>query len=276
MAMFLDPDWTSANTLNLFTGASGTSGYGAYFNGSWFRGSWLLHQRLGERSIQWQELFAIVAAAKVWGPHLAKHHVRFHCDNQAIVYAWSGQSSKDVAIMTLLTELFFTAPHHNFSVQLVHLPGQHNPLADALSHNILSRFSPLPHRLSCIPPQTRVGRPLEHILKRLACKVMAPFTSFTYGVGFRWFRSFCRQQGAVPMPASRHVVALHILANPPAGGPSGCTCLLSPTSTILTASVALLLITPPCSWCYEVLSCNSPESSQDVIGLLRFRSSKNG
>ena len=152
VVMFLDPDWTSANTLNLFTDASGTSGYGAYFNGSWFRGSWLPHQQLGMRSIQWQELFAIVAAAKAWGPRLAKCRVRFHCDNQAIVYAWSGQSSKDVAIMKLLRELFFTAANHNFSVQLVHIPGQHNPVADALSCTSYHGFSPLPHRWTCIPP----------------------------------------------------------------------------------------------------------------------------
>ena len=87
--------------------------------------------------IQWQELFAIVTAAKMWGPQL---RVRFNCDNQAIVYAWSGQSSRDVAIMKLLRVLFFTAACHNFSVKLVHIPGLHNPLADALSRNLLSRF----------------------------------------------------------------------------------------------------------------------------------------
>ena len=123
VAMFLDPDWTRANTLNLFTDAFGTSGYGAYSNGSWFRGSWLPHQQLGVQSIQWHKLFAIVAAAKAWGPRLAKRRARFLCDNQAIVYAWFGQSSKDVAIMKLLRELFFTAANHNFSVQLVHIAG---------------------------------------------------------------------------------------------------------------------------------------------------------
>ena len=34
VAMFLDPGWISADTLNLFTNASGTLGSGAYFNGS--------------------------------------------------------------------------------------------------------------------------------------------------------------------------------------------------------------------------------------------------
>ena len=140
VAMFLEPDWTSADILNLYTDASGTSGYGAYFGGAWFRRSWLPHQRLEERSNQWQELFAIVAAAKVWGPRLTKRQVRFNCDNQAIVYAWSGQSSRDVAIMKLLRELFFTAAHHNFAVKFLHIPGVHSPVADALSRDLLSRF----------------------------------------------------------------------------------------------------------------------------------------
>ena len=90
VAMFLDPSWTDADTLNLFTDASGTRGFGAYFDGSWFRGSWLAHQELSQRSIQWQELFAIVAAAHTWGHRLAGRRIRFHCDNQAVVHAWMG------------------------------------------------------------------------------------------------------------------------------------------------------------------------------------------
>eukprot|EP00731_Ephydatia_muelleri_P009454 Em0005g40a len=92
VAMFLDPGWISAETLNLFTDASGIHGFGGYFNGSWFRGSWLPHQELSQRSIQWQELFAIVAAAHAWGHKLAGHRIRFHCDNQAVVHAWSGRT----------------------------------------------------------------------------------------------------------------------------------------------------------------------------------------
>eukprot|EP00731_Ephydatia_muelleri_P013543 Em0007g853a len=168
VAMFLEPDWTSAETLNLYTDASGTSGYGAYFGGSWFRRSWLPHQRLEERSIQWQELFAIVAAAKVWGPRLA---TRWRCGHH------------EAAERTL-----FTAAHHNFAVKLVHIPGR------STSH----------------PNPSEAGRPLEHLLKRLARKALAPSTSRIYRVGFRRFQSFCRQIGAVPLPASWHVVALFV------------------------------------------------------------------
>ena len=66
--MFIDPQWTDIDTLTyFFTDVSGTSGYGAYFDRSWFRGSWSPHQELSQRSIQWQEHLAIVAAAKLWG-----------------------------------------------------------------------------------------------------------------------------------------------------------------------------------------------------------------
>ena len=40
VAMFLDPEWTAANSLQLYTDASGSLGFGAYFNGAWFRGDW--------------------------------------------------------------------------------------------------------------------------------------------------------------------------------------------------------------------------------------------
>ena len=99
-----------------------------------------LHSWLTKRSIQWQELFAIVAAAHTWGHRLAGCRIRFHCDNLAVVHTWNGQSSRDTAIMGLLRELFYVAACNNFTVQLVHIPGKHNSLADALSRDMLSRF----------------------------------------------------------------------------------------------------------------------------------------
>eukprot|EP00731_Ephydatia_muelleri_P025908 Em0018g8a len=100
-AMFLEPQWSEADSLNLFTDASGTHGFRAFFEGSWIKGQWLPPQRLPHRSIQWQELFSILAATSTWHKRLKGRRVIFHCDNLAVVHAWTGQSSRDPSLMVL-------------------------------------------------------------------------------------------------------------------------------------------------------------------------------
>ena len=140
VAMFLDPEWTAADSLQLYTDASGSLGFGAYFNSTWFRGDWQPHQRLPLRSIQWQELFAIVAAASTWGHLWSGLRIHFHCDNLPIVQAWARQSAKHPDLMRLLQTLFLVAAQHSFTIRLSHLPGRLNSIADALSRNNLPLF----------------------------------------------------------------------------------------------------------------------------------------
>ena len=158
VAMFLDPEWTAADSLQLYTDASGSLGFGAYFNGAWFQGDWQPHQRLSLRSIQWQELFAIVAAASTWGHLWAGLRIHFHCDNLPIVQAWARQSAKHPDLMRLLRTLFLVAAQHSFTIRLSHLPGRLNSIADALSRNKVPLFftlapqadpqpTPTPHHL---------------------------------------------------------------------------------------------------------------------------------
>lgn len=64
-ALFVDKIATAAADLELYTDASGTHGCGAFYRGAWFHYDWQPSQQL--RSIQWQELFAILAAALTWG-----------------------------------------------------------------------------------------------------------------------------------------------------------------------------------------------------------------
>ena len=93
-AKFLEPQWSSPASLNLSTDASGSHGFGAYFDRAWLRGTWPPHQTLPRRSIQWQELFVILVAASAWSQRLCSRHVTLHGDNQAVVQAWSGLSSR--------------------------------------------------------------------------------------------------------------------------------------------------------------------------------------
>ena len=93
-AHFIDPTSTPASDLDLC--ASGAIGYGAYFRGNWFHYSWQPHQKLSPHtSIQWQELFAILAATLTWGHQWGRKRIRFFCDNLAIVQAWQNMSAHD-------------------------------------------------------------------------------------------------------------------------------------------------------------------------------------
>ena len=66
---------------------------------------------------------------------LAGQRIRFHCDNQPIVQAWTNQSSRHPGVMDLIRTLFFIAVRNSFTVSLVHLLGRLNCIADALSRN---------------------------------------------------------------------------------------------------------------------------------------------
>ena len=94
----------------------------------------------GSTSIQWQELFAIVAAALTWGHLWSRKRIRFFCDNQAVVQVWQGKSSRHPRLMDLLRRLFFTTAQYNFSVSLKHVPGTQNTIADALSRKKFKLF----------------------------------------------------------------------------------------------------------------------------------------
>ena len=156
VAMFLDPEWTAANSLQLYTDASGSLGFGAYFNGAWFRGDWQPHQRLPLRSIQWQELFAIVAAASTWGHLWAGLRIHFHCDNLPIVQAWARQSAKHPDLMRLLRTLFLVAAQHSFTIRLSHLPGRLTAL--------LMPFPEISYpSSSLLPPRRTLNQPQSHI-----------------------------------------------------------------------------------------------------------------
>ena len=94
-ALFVDRTATAAIDLEIYTDASGTHGCGAYYRGAWFHYGWQPTQQLSRHiSIQWQELFAILAAALTWGHHWQQKKILFYCDNLPIVQAWEGKASK--------------------------------------------------------------------------------------------------------------------------------------------------------------------------------------
>ncbi len=152
---FLEPTWTPAQDLELFTDASGSWGFGAYFAGAWLSIPWTSSQQ--RRPIHWKELFAIVVAASTWAHNLSGRRIRFQCDNLAVVHAWQNKSAKEPSLLALLRDLFFVAAQHNFTVSLAHIPGSANSRADALSRNQLSRFFSISPQADAHPTQPPPG-----------------------------------------------------------------------------------------------------------------------
>lgn len=140
-AFFLDPTWTPAQEFQLFTDASGTLGFGGYWNGAWFSQPWPPH--LASKPIEWKELYAIVIACEVWGGHWSGRCILFHCDNHAIVQVWESGLSHSSDLMYLVRALFFVAAHNNFNVLICHIRGIDNCIADSLSRLQLTRFRSL-------------------------------------------------------------------------------------------------------------------------------------
>ena len=71
-------------------------------------------------------------------------------DNQAVVAALS-LYSRDPPLVHLLRSLFFIKAHFDFEHKVVHIPGEENGIADALSRNDMSSFSSLLPQAALLP-----------------------------------------------------------------------------------------------------------------------------
>ena len=94
----------TADTLALYTDASGTLGFGAIFDLQWFSCPWpdhFLHHHINVK-----ELFAVLAALFTWGNAWINKQIIFLSDNEAICQIWKTGSCKDEDIMFFLRHLF--------------------------------------------------------------------------------------------------------------------------------------------------------------------------
>ena len=137
-SFFLHPNWTPSPDLQLYTDASGAIGWGAYNSGRWIQGRWTDSQ--AAHSIDWKELFAVVAACSTWGSEWPQLRILIHCDNMVVVECIRSGTSRSPALMVLLRELFFECAGHNFTVSAKHIPGANNTIADRLSRFCMQDF----------------------------------------------------------------------------------------------------------------------------------------
>ena len=98
-----------------------------------------------------KELFPIVLAAALWSPKWRGKQVLFRTDNEAVVAALASYSARDLPLVHLLRSLFFIKAHFDFEHKVVHILGEENGIADALSRNDMSIFSSLLQQAAPLP-----------------------------------------------------------------------------------------------------------------------------
>ena len=111
----LESSWSTSPSMSLYTDASGSLGWGAYWSGRRIQADWSPDQ-LG-RDIAWKKLFAIASAVNTWGHHWPQKKVLVHCDNQAVVDIWKKRFHSLLTSCPHALYLCSTAQHayHSYS-----------------------------------------------------------------------------------------------------------------------------------------------------------------
>lgn len=152
-SQILESNWSTSPSMSLYTDASSTLGWGAYWSGHWIQAHWSQDQ-IG-RDIVWKELFAIASAVNTWGHYWPRKKVLVHCDNEAVVSIWKKGTTDCSHVMALVRMLYFTAAQHNIHVIVTHIAGTNNCIADALSRFQVRRFRTLAPEAATSPDTIR-------------------------------------------------------------------------------------------------------------------------
>ena len=133
----------SAKQLEFYSDSSTSEilGWGAVFNQHWTFGKWPHNFiKLNKPSIEYLELFGLVAAIVTWEELTKNRRMIVYCDNQSVVEMVNSQVSRCHNCMYLLRILTLNNLIHNRRVFATHLRSAENYLSDALSRMQFNRF----------------------------------------------------------------------------------------------------------------------------------------
>ena len=102
-SLMLPQYWLQSPSIDLYTDASGTLGYGAVLGPQRLFGRWDDGWR--GQSITLLEFYPIVLAVSVWSYSLSNKCISFHSDNRALVDIINSQTSKDTKVKHLMRKL---------------------------------------------------------------------------------------------------------------------------------------------------------------------------
>ena len=134
----IPPTLTIKSTdLRLYSDASDI-GFGATYQNKWIQGAWD-EQHLAQ-SMDYRELYAILAATYTWGAHWEGQRIVFITDNKPITQVWDKTTSPSISLMSLIRPLYQFAALNGFSISFKHIFGKINIAADALSRFQMEEF----------------------------------------------------------------------------------------------------------------------------------------
>ena len=132
-SMFLHDRFLSNKTLDLYTDATKSKGFGGVYGSRWFYGSFPDDWKV--MNIMTLEFYPIILALEIWGGLLKNRCILFFTDNEALVSVINKQSSKYCDIMIMVRHLVLKCLQFNilFRAKHIHVAGKRNVLADFLS-----------------------------------------------------------------------------------------------------------------------------------------------
>ena len=131
--------------MKLFADASGNANidWGAWLphTGAWMYGQWEINfLEQFKPSIDFLELYALLARVVTWVPHDTNHIVLFHSDNTHTVHVLLNKSSDSLQMMILLGVLTLFCMLNNITISAKHISGKTNLICEYLSHFRFQKF----------------------------------------------------------------------------------------------------------------------------------------
>lgn len=130
----------TAKQLKFYTDASEKIGCAGFFNGEFFQEIWPEWLKQKKVSINFLEMYALVAGVLLWINKLENKRVKIYCDNMSVVHMLNNNSSKCKHCMILIRMLVMASLRVNCRIFGSWISTKKNVLADSLSRNDYLRF----------------------------------------------------------------------------------------------------------------------------------------
>ena len=79
------------------------------------------------------EMLNILVALRLWAHKWHNKRIIIHCDNQAVVLVINSGKTRDLTLAAITRNIAMITASQDINLKLLHIPGKHNIIADALS-----------------------------------------------------------------------------------------------------------------------------------------------